>query len=224
MAAHDYYNNNNSHSGYGYNSYDNYNNSTAHHHHNPTSPFDDQAYPSYPSSYNNLSHQTTPHDGRDPFEDSNAVPMHNYHAKQSSQSSTAPVVTPEYNDPFVRDAKPARRPRAPSAPQPKGWRRYFTGRVTWVCYFLTLVQIIVFIVEIVKNGQLPSFPLCLHALVLTATSRSYQIAHRDPPPIQSHDWPVALRPHQHGCPLPALHAHHAQRPGPYFDRCFLALS
>lgn len=142
MASRDYYNTsttNNNHPGY--NSY------TTH-----ASPFDDNQYPSYSSSYNNLSHQPTPSDGRDPFQDDNAVPMHNYHAKHSSQSSTAPVITPEYNDPFVRDAKPRTRSRPRNTPAPKGWRRYFTGRVTWVCYFLTLVQIIVFIVEIAKNG------------------------------------------------------------------------
>lgn len=138
MASHDYYNS--QHNG----AY------TAHY--PQSSPFDDNQYPSYSSSYNNLSHQTTPNDGRDPFQDSNAVPMHNYHNKHSSQSSTAPVITPEYNDPFVRDAKPGRRSRSNTAPAARGWRCYFTGQVTWVCYFLTLVQIIVFIVEIVKNG------------------------------------------------------------------------
>ncbi|THV92243.1 rhomboid-domain-containing protein [Aureobasidium pullulans] len=152
MASRDYYNTsttNNNHPGY--NSY------TTH-----ASPFDDNQYPSYSSSYNNLSHQPTPSDGRDPFQDDNAVPMHNYHAKHSSQSSTAPVITPEYNDPFVRDAKPRTRSRPRNTPAPKGWRRYFTGRVTWVCYFLTLVQIIVFIVEIAKNAVLTKSPIEIH--------------------------------------------------------------
>ncbi|KAG9642187.1 rhomboid-domain-containing protein, partial [Aureobasidium melanogenum] len=153
MASRDYYYNtstpNNNHPGY--NTY------TAH-----TSPFDDNQYPSYSSSYNNLSNQPTPSDGRDPFQDDDAVPMHTYRPKHSSQSSTAPVITPEYHDPFIRDAKPRSRSRPPRPPPVQGWRRYFTGRVTWVCYFLTLVQIIVFIAEIVKNAVLTKSPIEIH--------------------------------------------------------------
>jgi hypothetical protein len=44
-----------------------------------------------------------------------------------------------------------RRRRRDDPQRKKGWRGFFSGRVPWVVYTLTLIQVTVFIVEIVKN-------------------------------------------------------------------------
>lgn len=117
-----------------------------------TSPFDDQ---NYPYSHSQPSHSYGGSDARlrdesdpDPFNDDNAVPLRAQARKHDSQSSVAPIVPPEteIGDDFIRDAKPRRAKRRRSK---DGW---FTGKITWVCYLLTVVQLIVFVVEIIKNG------------------------------------------------------------------------
>lgn len=124
----------------------------------PSSPFDDHTYPyQHPqSSYSSFAGASSRNDGRDPFTDQHAVPMHDYTPnKHTSQSSEVPIVPEPYDDPFVRDAKRSRwgRRRGGRNNTKKGW---FSGRITWVCYILTLIQLVVFIVEIVKNGMLLS--------------------------------------------------------------------
>ncbi|GAB7347280.1 hypothetical protein MBLNU459_g3367t1 [Dothideomycetes sp. NU459] len=130
-------------------------------HQQQSSPFDDPKYP-----YRYAQHEPSPsrpYDDPDPFEDDNAVPMRSYNYKHASQTSTAPVITPAYDDPFVRDAQPGKRRRGPGrdrgAAQKKGW---FSGRITWVCYILTLIQICVFIAEIIRNAVLTKSPIEIH--------------------------------------------------------------
>jgi hypothetical protein len=114
-----------------------------------TSPFDDQHRYEYPSTHN-LTHSMTPqsaysetayhgassrpHDtpygstgpgaeAQDPFADKNAVPMHSYGKMGSS--------------PTRYQADPEGRMYPAPQRQKKGW---FSGRITWVCYILTIVQ------------------------------------------------------------------------------------
>lgn len=96
--------------------------------------------------------------GHDAYDETDAVPLHTYGYKHSSISSTAPVITPVYDDPFVRDIDPDKK---------KTWRQklgrgtdrngkklgWFTGQITWVCYILSVIQLCVFIAEIARNGQ-----------------------------------------------------------------------
>ena len=154
--------------------------------HQPTSPLDDHTSYSYHSHHNpdpiyrgnqhpdtayHQSAQSSPTDS-DPWHDQNALPMRSY--KHTLQSSTAPIVDPIYDDPLVRDVNP-NQPRwgkglgTPHYPdgtrkKKKGW---FSGNITWVCYTLTLVQTIVFIVEIVKNCTIAALSAIPNSAILT---------------------------------------------------------
>lgn len=88
----------------------------------------------------------------DPFADNDAVPLRDYQKsrKHDSQASVAPMIQPaEYDDPFVRDAEPKRSRRRKESKE-QGW---FKGKITWVCFILSIIQIVVFIYELVRNGK-----------------------------------------------------------------------
>lgn len=127
-----------------------------------TSPFDDHSRYDYPSSsHQNLAQNSAPfgygdtgyhgasshnahgayqssHTG-DPFTDQNAIPLQS-HAKMDA-SPTRYGADPEGN---VYAPGPV-----PRKGRKKGW---FKGRVTWVVYILTTVQVGVFVGELIKNG------------------------------------------------------------------------
>lgn len=130
-------------------------------HHQPTSPFDDQTYPYQLPAHPDTSYYGS-HDDRDPYDDHDAVPMHNYNYKHSSQASTAPVIAPEYDDPFVRNARPKKKKTTNMFSRglgPDGRKNgWFSGQITWVCYILSAIQLIVFIAQIIRNGSIPSPP------------------------------------------------------------------
>ncbi|KAK4504847.1 hypothetical protein PRZ48_002810 [Zasmidium cellare] len=120
------------------------------------SPFDDGAHP--------YSHQTPSqsysgangrvHDDADPFDDGNAIPLNGRKPKHDSTHTISPILPHEQDDPFVRDADPRRKRRRPVSKD--GW---FKGKITWVVYVLTFVQLVVFIAEIIKNGVLTKSPI-----------------------------------------------------------------
>lgn len=153
MAANNYYHD----PGYGHDSYNDYYErrndaplpplpppST----HSP-SPLDDSRYPyqhQTPSqSYSGASGRLQ--DDADPYEDNNAIPLSGRRKKHDSTASVAPILPPEPEDTFVRDADPRKKRRRKSK---DGW---FKGKITWVCFALSAVQLIVFIVEIVRMGK-----------------------------------------------------------------------
>lgn len=110
-----------------------------------------QTQPSQPyaGSSNRLQDDLAP----DPYDDDNAVPLREQSRKHESISTLAPIMPLETCDDFTRDAKPRRfnrHSRRRSNTVKDGW---FTGRITWMCYLLTTAQLIVFIVELVKNGK-----------------------------------------------------------------------
>lgn len=51
------------------------------------------------------------------------------------------------DDPFVRDADPRKKRRRKVK---EGW---FKGKITWVVYVVSVVELVVFIAEIIKNGK-----------------------------------------------------------------------
>lgn len=136
-----------------------------------TSPFEDQAYPSYPQpslpnvSQQHLTDPESPHyygrpgdaastySHNDPFTDGNAIPLQN----QSRQSvnkmggvgvTSSPTEAEMGYDPRAGKRRPSGRSRSK-----KKKEGLFTGRVTWAVFILTGVQFIMFIVEIVRNGN-----------------------------------------------------------------------
>lgn len=124
------------------NRYDNHHDysSTAHLTHTHTGP----SYHS-PDPYNNHAHPYNQNydsppapPQHDPFADQNAIPL-----QQQGKMGSAHAATGVYQ------MDPEGRPREKRKKKKKGW---FSGRVTWVVYILTAVQVGVFVGEIIKNG------------------------------------------------------------------------
>lgn len=67
--------------------------------------------------------------------------------KHDSQASVAPILPHEQEDPFVRDAQSRKRNKKKDK---DGW---FTGKITWVVFAFSIVQLAVFIAMLVKNGE-----------------------------------------------------------------------
>ena len=125
-----------------------------------TSPFDDHAYPEYPAAskptqqnfgdtgYYGASGRTQNPHNSDPFIDQNAIPLQpqSYNPKMEG-SPTRYNADPEGRYPLNGGGTMGQRRKK------KGW---FSGKVTWVCYILTTVQVAVFIGELIKNGIVPS--------------------------------------------------------------------
>jgi hypothetical protein len=97
-----------------------------------------------PTQYSSTAHINDPHMRQpDPFADQNAIPLQSQ-PKMDGSSPTRYHGDPEY---YGMGVQPARRK---SKKKNKGW---FNGRVTWIVYILTTVQIGVFIGSIIKNGM-----------------------------------------------------------------------
>ncbi|KAL1647600.1 hypothetical protein SLS61_007230 [Didymella pomorum] len=143
-----------------------------------SSPFNDHNYPPYPSNGNDTTHSSgalggypdtsyhgppqyapnayaspydTPpaHGHNDPFADQNAIPLQNKMSGMSQQ-------------PLAYNADPERVYPAPEKRRRKHKKKkegWFSGRITWVVYFLTIVQIGVFVGELIKNGMLTGSPI-----------------------------------------------------------------
>lgn len=109
------------------------------------SPFNDHAYP-YDHPPQSSSGRLRAEDA-DPFEDQNAIPMSGRGKMADSTTTLAPILPHQMEDPLVTKIDPRKQKRRSRE------GRWFKGRVTWVVYVLTVVQVIVFIVEIIKNGE-----------------------------------------------------------------------
>ena len=128
----------------------------------------------------------------DPFADQNAIPLQQHNKMGEAHGATAGVYS---MDPEERYPREKRRKK-------KGW---LNSKHTWVVYFLTAVQIGVFIGELVKNGM-RSCSLYRGRMLTIVCRCPHGHAHTNETQFQHYDRPFALRPHQHGRPLPALHA------------------
>ncbi|KZM24204.1 Protein S-acyltransferase [Ascochyta rabiei] len=82
---------------------------------------------------------------RDPFADQNAIPL---------QTKMSGSLTHYHADPEGMYPAPEKKRRRPK--KKEGW---FSGRITWVVYTLTVVQIGVFVGELIKNGILTGSPI-----------------------------------------------------------------
>ncbi|KAK5109287.1 hypothetical protein LTR62_007161 [Meristemomyces frigidus] len=118
---------------------------------------------SYPYSHQTPSQSYSGSNGRveyegDHFEDDDAIPMKSK-PKHESHTTILPILPQqELDDPFVRDADPRKKRRRKSAPK-DGW---FSGRVPWAVYTLSIIEFIVFIAELVKMGVLTKTPIEIH--------------------------------------------------------------
>ncbi|KAF1918525.1 rhomboid family-domain-containing protein [Ampelomyces quisqualis] len=123
------------------------------------SPFDDDnSYHPAPNSSGALggypAQNTSYSSQQDPFTDHNAIPLHSqpkYEAHQLDDGSPAPYTA----DPEAH-ARPSRKRSKRKKQKKGGW---FGGRITWVVYTLTAVQIGVFVGELIKNGMLTGSPI-----------------------------------------------------------------
>ncbi|RMY46719.1 hypothetical protein D0865_09119 [Hortaea werneckii] len=125
------------------------------------SPFNDTTYPyKYPTpSQSHAGSQGRIHDDADPFEDENAIPMSGRRPKHDSSATIQPILPHQQEDPFVRDADPHKRRRRRRDKEKSGW---FSGKITWVVYILSAVELVVFIAEIIKNAVLTGSPIEIH--------------------------------------------------------------
>ncbi|OCK78888.1 rhomboid-domain-containing protein [Lepidopterella palustris CBS 459.81] len=125
-----------------------------------TSPFEDHAYPEYPpaskptqQNFGDSTYYGAYHNNNssvsDPFADQNAIPLRSQHKMDSSP--TRYNADPEGRYPLNGGGM--------GQNQKKGW---FSGRVTWVVYILTTVQVAVFIGELIKNAILTKSPIEIH--------------------------------------------------------------
>jgi hypothetical protein len=99
------------------------------------------------------------YNNNDPYDDHNAIPLDDRGRKHGSMHSVAPILPPQHpdDDPFVRDATPGKKRRRRSdggdgrVVEDEGW---FKGKITWVCFLFSVVQLVVFLAEIIKYGKL----------------------------------------------------------------------
>lgn len=92
-------------------------------------------------SHANSAYQSNSHLGNDPFTDQNAIPLRQQ-GKQDERYSPDP-------EGHVYQPEPVSRKK-------KGW---FSGRITWVVYILSIVQIGVFVGELIQNATLTKSPI-----------------------------------------------------------------
>ncbi|KAF2087257.1 rhomboid-domain-containing protein [Saccharata proteae CBS 121410] len=124
-------------------------------------PYDQDTY--HPDTYHPYGedtgyHGASTHDGRptDPFADQNAIPLH----AQQPKNDGSPM---RYNaDPEYQYGAAAAMPGKGGRRRPRGKKGWFKGPITWVVFTLTIVQIGVFIGEIVKNATLTGSPIEIH--------------------------------------------------------------
>ena len=124
------------------NRYDSSTTHLAHSNTNSSTPYADTSYhgaaPHTPHNYDNRYDPPANHQS-DPFSDHSAIPLQNQDKMGGGAHNAA-----------VYGADPERRYPREKSKKKKGW---FSGRVTWVVYFLTTVQVAVFVGEIIKNGM-----------------------------------------------------------------------
>ncbi|KAJ9638900.1 hypothetical protein H2199_006760 [Coniosporium tulheliwenetii] len=133
-----------------------------------TSPFDDREYPAYPhSSQQGLTADSAYYGAgerrhsrmSDPFTDHNAIQLQSQ-APKLDGSPTRYNADPEGSELHGQPLGAASAQRQPSRRARKKKRKgWLSGRVTWVVYILSTVQVGVFIAEIVKQGILTGSPI-----------------------------------------------------------------
>jgi hypothetical protein len=185
-------------------------------------PFDDHVYPLNPPS--NQHYQNSRFDSQSTLgQDTRYYGQHNGSGRLDGASNHGddiplrdhPAVpakdSPNISTDHVYDADPAMQ----SARLEEGRKRESLGRgglarfkgkgrIAWVTYILTAIQVIVFIVEIIKNGMFGSPPGRNNANVSSTTHR---LPNRNPPLLQPNDRSLPIHPNKYGRPLRTLHAY-----------------
>lgn len=157
-----------------------------------TSPFDDPSYRPYgrESQQSIQSNYQYYGGGRDydpnPFSDD--IPL----KTNTQKSPTDPYASDQFRyEPQRTNTLAAEETRSNRKTKKKG---FFSGKTPWITYILTLIQSIVFLVELIKNGVLPCFVLTINILLIKPR-RAHQNPDSTPSPIQSHGRSFTLCPH-----------------------------
>ncbi|KAI5304006.1 hypothetical protein KEM56_006964 [Ascosphaera pollenicola] len=90
------------------------------------------------------------------------IPPPNYAGASGSPPASGAGAYPYMNTQYM--PAPTNPPPAPMvrAPPARGGFFSFKRKIPWFCYLVTVIQIIVFIVELVKNGKLTGSPIMIH--------------------------------------------------------------
>lgn len=172
------------------------------------SPFEDSHYPPPSSRSDNPFGDTSYHGSQqslhkpysDPFGDNNAIPLQSKKPGMYGSGGSPTHGAPDTENQFLRqDSDPRRRRRQ----RPKG--PWYKQKIAWFVWFMTTIQVIIFIVEIIRNGTFLGHETSISTANMFS-SISHSLAHRNSSPIQPHDWSFSLRSHQHGSSLRPLHA------------------
>lgn len=124
-----------------------------------TSPFDDPSYRPYGrESQQSIQSNYQYHGGGrdyDPNPFSDDIPL----KANTHKSPSGPYASDQFRyEPERTNTLAAEETRSNRRPKKKG---FFSGKTPWVTYVLTLIQSIVFLVELIKNGMSPSILLHL---------------------------------------------------------------
>ncbi|KAF2670311.1 rhomboid-domain-containing protein [Microthyrium microscopicum] len=129
-----------------------------------STPFDDHhTYTPYNQSTQSIDHPYSYTDSaqQDPFRDSNAIPLQTKHgASAYDHVAPSPTAAMANAEQFGNGGYPPKDEEVSRGP--KSW---FKGKIPFAVYTISLVQIIVFIVEIIKNATLTGSPIEIHPSV-----------------------------------------------------------
>lgn len=115
-----------------------------------TSPFEDRSYRTYSRrSQQSISSNHDYYGGRDhdpnPFSDDN-IPLENH----SRKAHPGPYAQDQLRyEPDGMNNFPPQQTRSPRSRR----KKMFSGRIAWVTYAFTLIQSVVFLAELIKNGK-----------------------------------------------------------------------
>lgn len=109
----------------------------------------------------------------DPYHDNDSIPL-SERKKHDSSQPVSPVLPHEGDDPFVREADPSR-PKRKKRRRRHAKQGWFTGKITWVVFVLTVIQLIVFLAEIIKNGKTFSHTTSSQTQQHTTTNMKKQV-------------------------------------------------
>lgn len=112
-----------------------------------------------------------------PLTNQASVPPKDHYANEQDHVYDAPIRPAN-----LEAGRPNRTSRIPRTPKKSKWKQ------PWICYIFGLIQVIVFIVEIVRNCELP---VVLQISRLTARSTTHWFADRHQTKFQLHDRPHA---------------------------------
>lgn len=205
MAANEYYNNSYSQKPHPALPHDNDTHGDSWGHQQPSSPT--LVAGGYSHNYDNGGRYGHYHSNSDnDLGESRMGHNNDYYSEDIPLKSNAANNKPEWADDTRYHPSPHDLPTEPlnlSDPVRRPSRRrkhgYFAKKIPWVTHITSLVQIIIFIVEIVKNGMshfiyIPSSGFCQTDSANAAFSPVNRISHHDKTLLQSHDRPIALCP------------------------------